>query len=482
MNIEYRILNIEIRSKSVIMRFSGILILVIFFSLVSVAQKTIINGFAPGAELKIIEISTPGDLITFWEKPLTTSRIDSTGHFSLTVNLEKTINVIISIDFHKTEMFLEPSKTYDIRIAPMKYNEYTEVNPFIQSQNLSLDTVNRDPQELNNLIGEFNEIYSGFLMENFKALYRDRRKVILDTFRVQLNQHFGSVKNSYFVNYALYKIASLEQLTQYYNQAQLARKYFTDKPVLYNNLEYMDFFNSFFSKYLTVTSKVLHKVDFTTMLRGPDPYKTTLKAMTADTILKNEQLRELVMLKGLMEFYDSPSYPQNDVLALIKATQERTKNPDNQLIAENIIQLLTRLKPGTKAPEFTLHDRDQKELSLKSLQGKPVVLFFWTTYCEACLSEMDMIRPLFDKYQENVHFVSISSDKYFSKMLYFISQKKDWMWTFLNIGDQSGVLKDYEVRSYPLFVLIDKEGKIYKYPAGQPSNGLEADLQKILEK
>ena len=59
--------------------------------------------------------------------------------------------------------------------------------------------------------------------------------------------------------------------------------------------------------------------------------------------------------------------------------------------------------------------------------------------------------------------------------------KKDYVWTFVNIGDQSEVLKDYDVRTYPLFVLIDKEGRIFKYPAGQPSSGLEADLQKILE-
>jgi thioredoxin-related protein len=42
------------------------------------------------------------------------------------------------------------------------------------------------------------------------------------------------------------------------------------------------------------------------------------------------------------------------------------------------------------------------------------------------------------------------------------------------------VLKDYDVRSYPLFVLIDKEGQIFKYPAELPSKGLDADLLKLL--
>jgi peroxiredoxin len=441
----------------------------------------VIEGVAPGAERKMIRVTTPGDLITFWEKPLGTSKIDSTGHFSLTINLEKTINTIISIDFHKAELLLEPSGKYSVRIAPMKYDEFTEVNPFIQSQNLEIESVNDDPEELNAMIGKFNSICSGFLMENFNALYRDRKKILLDTFRVQLNQHFGAVKNTYFLDYASYKIATLEQLTQYYSKAQLAKKYFTDKPVLYNNLEYMDFFNSFFSKYITATSNIIRKVDLAALLHGPDPYKSFMKAMAADSVLKKEQLRELVMLKGLMEMYDMPAYPQDQVMALINTTSAESKYPENRVIAEDIKNLLTKLKPGTKAPEFTLLNRDQKELSLKSLLGKPVVLCFWTTYCEGCLAELDLIKPLYDKYQENVHFVSVSADKYFSKMLYFINLKKDYVWNFVNIGDQSEVLKDYDVRTYPLFVLIDRDGKINKYPANLPSEGLEADLQKILE-
>ena len=90
------------------MRLSGVLFFILFISLSSSAQKTTIQGSAPGAERKIIRITAPGDLITFWEKPLASSRVDSTGHFSLSMNLEQTINVSISIDFHKTEMFLEP--------------------------------------------------------------------------------------------------------------------------------------------------------------------------------------------------------------------------------------------------------------------------------------------------------------------------------------------------------------------------------------
>ncbi|MEI7662039.1 MAG: TlpA disulfide reductase family protein [Bacteroidota bacterium] len=462
------------------LRFAGLLAFMFFF-LAAGAQKTVINGVAPGAERKTIQLSTPGDLITFLEKPLATAKVDSTGHFTLSVSLAKTIYSIITIDFHKTELYLEPTKTYNVRIAPMNYDDNTEVNPFIQSQNLGLEIADTSSSELNNLIGSFNSIYSAFLMENFNALYRNRNKQLLDTFKLQLNQHFGSVENSYFMTYAGFKIASLEQLTQYSSQAQLARIYFTAKAVQYNNLEYMDFFNSFFSKYLTATSPILHKTDCRPIMKGPDPYGAMMKFMATDTLLKNVQVRELVMLKGMMELYNTQGYSQDDVLAILSTAKEKSQYIENRAVADDMITFLTKLKPGTPAPEFSLINRDQKEVSLKSMRGKPVVLCFWTTYCEGCLSEMDLIRPLYDKYKDGILFVSISADKYFSKMLRFVNLKKDYVWTFLNVGEHPGVLKDYDVRSYPLFVLIDKEGKIFKYPAGQPSSGLEADLQKILQ-
>ncbi len=463
------------------MKYIFILWAGVFCQAFVLAQKTIISGTAYGAEGKLIRLSAPGDLITFWEKPLASAKVDSSGHFSINVTLDKTSLAFISIDFHRTELFLEPSLKYDLRIDPMNYDEKTEIDPNFESQNLNCSIANSDATELNALIGTFDSIYSGFLLKHFNGLYRDRNKVLLDTFRVHINQQFGAAKNSYFISYVTYKLASLEQLTQYYNQPQIAIKYFSDKPVLYNNQEYMEFFNNYFSKYLTVTSNIFRKMDLHPVLKSRDPYTALLKVMTADTLLKNNRLRELVMLKGLMELYTTPSFSQPEILSAILMAKEKTPFPENRTVAENMISLLTKLKPGTLAPEFTLISREQKEVSLKSLRGKPVVLCFWTTYCDDCLSEMELISQLYETYKDKIHFVCVSADKSFSKMLFFVNLKKNYLWTFVHMGDHVEVLKEYEVNSYPLFVLIDKDGKINKYPAAQPSNGLEADLQKILE-
>ena len=95
---------------------------------------------------------------------------------------------------------------------------------------------------------------------------------------------------------------------------------------------------------------------------------------------------------------------------------------------------------------------------------------------------MDLLKPIFEKYKDKIWFVSISADNQFEKMVYFLTLKKDFDWIFLHIGDQIQVLKDYDVRTYPFYVLIDDKGKIMQYPAELPSTGLETTLEKIFSK
>jgi thiol-disulfide isomerase/thioredoxin len=453
----------------------------LFFAVTVNAQETVITGTAAGAEGKLIQLHTPGDLITFLEKPLVSTRVDSSGHFSLTLKLDRTIYAVLSINFHKTEIFLEPLKTYRVKIAPMNYDDYKEINPFVQASSLLVEIIYPQPDELNILIGDFNALYNAFVLKHFNDLYRDRNKATLDTFKISINDRFVGVTNAYFNNYMAYKVASLEQLTHAFSSPQLIKNYFSGRPVLYENLEYMDFFNTTFSKYLTVTSRVLRKADYPAILRGPDPYAVLMKLLATDSALHEVQLRELVLLKGMMEMYNTVDYPKEEVLGVIRAIGDKSSHPGNKVVSEDMIRLLTRLKPGSEAPDFSLADLKQNQVSLKSLRGKPVLIGFWTTYCQGCLSDMDLIKPLFDKYKDRMAFLSISADKEFYKMLYFINLKPNYVWTFLHLGENSQLLKDYDVRSYPLFVLIDKNGKIYQYPADQPGNGLEATIEKLLQ-
>jgi peroxiredoxin len=444
------------------------------------AEPVKIMGTAPGAEGKTVQMIRYDDLITFTEKVVAKAVVDTSGNFTLEFDAQKTFSGSMAIDFHRADLFVEPGKKYYIAIGKMDYDDAREINPFIQSQSLDVNFKQYDMSELNSLVQQFNIIYNNFLLDNFNALYRDHDKSRLDTFRIKVVTSFAEEKNVYFNNYVKYKMAGLEQLCQSISQMQLGKKYFAEVPIQYENVEYMDFFNTYFSKYLTVTSRALKFKDYRAILSGASPYEGMMKVLATDSILHRPQIRELVMLKGLMEMYKDTSYSKEAITGLLSKVAAESNFPDNKVVAGNILTYLTRLKPGSPAPVFKLKDRNQKSVSLEDFKGKPVLLNFWTTYCEGCTSEMDLVKPLYDKYSSKMGFISISADKDFIKMLFFINLKSNYVWNFLHVGDEIELLKQYDVRIYPLFVLIDKDGKIWRYPAENPSAGLEGQIKALL--
>jgi thiol-disulfide isomerase/thioredoxin len=376
---------------------------------------------------------------------------------------------------------MQPGHSYKMQLDPINYTDNLEVNPFILSQNLEIKLINPGDNELNIWINTYDDKYNDFLLDNFNALYLERKKNYLDTFRIQVNDWYRGIDQPYFQGYMKYKTAGLEQIARASSKYNLAKTYFVDQPILYNNVEYMQFFNSYFTKYITASSDILRKIDLVPIIQGVSPYSKLMKTLSADSVLRNEELRELVLLKGLYEiFYTNPEL-QKAIIAIFNAVAQESPWDMNRVVATNMKAKVTKLRPGTPAPEFTLIGRT-KDVShaLKEFRGKPVVLNFWTTFCQGCLAEMELEVPLYEKYKDQVEFISICTDRYWIKMNYFVMIKPEYAWTFLHFSDNTDLLVDYEVRTYPLYVVIDKDGNIVQTPAPSPSEGLERLIEDLI--
>ena len=445
----------------------------------SYSQQVTITGSAIGAEGKTIRIIAWGDLITFTEERVAEAEIDTMGNFSMTFDLPSTTFIAVAIDLHRLELLMQPGQTYKMKLAPINYTDNLEVNPFILSQNLKIELINPDKNELNILINGYNNKYNQFLLDHFNALYLERKKNYLDTFRIQVNSGYTGIDQPYFQDFIRYKTAGLEQIAHAKNQYDLARSYFIDQPILYNNVEYMQFFNNFFTKYLKATSNILRKIDLIPIIKGAAPYPNLMKTLAADSVLRNEDLRELVLLKGLYEYFYANQELQDPIIAILKTISQESPWEGNRLVAADMVAKVTKLRRGTPAPEFSLMGRKKDQFhSLKDFRGKPVVINFWTTFCQGCLAEMELQVPLYEKYKEQVEFISICADRYWIKMNYFALTKPEYAWTLLHYSDDTDLLVDFEVRTYPLYVVIDREGNIFQAPAPHPSEGLK---QVILE-
>jgi cytochrome c biogenesis protein CcmG/thiol:disulfide interchange protein DsbE len=135
---------------------------------------------------------------------------------------------------------------------------------------------------------------------------------------------------------------------------------------------------------------------------------------------------------------------------------------------------------GHAAPNFSRPDLSRRKIVLSSYRGKIVLLNFWATWCEPCLTEM----PTFVEWQKqygsgNFQVIGISMDDAAPEVIATVSRLK------LNypvvMGDEY-LGDDYGgVLGLPVTFLIDRGGKIQGRYQGAPLTRINSDIQHLLQ-
>jgi peroxiredoxin len=111
---------------------------------------------------------------------------------------------------------------------------------------------------------------------------------------------------------------------------------------------------------------------------------------------------------------------------------------------------------GQSLPDFNFRSIDGKEMKLKDLKGKPMVINFWFAGCMPCLAELPELNALKEKYKNSdVLFLSMT----FEKRTTVINYLKKHPFNFIPISDVKAYC-DHMTDSYPLTLFVDKNGII----------------------
>lgn len=138
------------------------------------------------------------------------------------------------------------------------------------------------------------------------------------------------------------------------------------------------------------------------------------------------------------------------------------------------------LSAGQNAP-----DREMKEITgagytLASQRGKPIFIDFWATWCPPCRISIPEVKKLHAEYgPRGVEVVGISLDDRIDSVQQFV-QDAELKHRQIFSGD-SGIDKAYGIRGIPMFVAIDKEGRISKIWTGF-SPGMAEEWRSELER
>jgi peroxiredoxin len=120
--------------------------------------------------------------------------------------------------------------------------------------------------------------------------------------------------------------------------------------------------------------------------------------------------------------------------------------------------------PGDPAPDFTLLLDDGRYVRLSDLQGQPVVLNFWATWCPPCRAEMpELVKAANAGEDVIVLAVAVKEDR--TTVKNFAVEYK------LNLPvalDRQGKLSDlYRVQGFPTTYFIDRDGNFTARVVGQ---------------
>ena len=121
------------------------------------------------------------------------------------------------------------------------------------------------------------------------------------------------------------------------------------------------------------------------------------------------------------------------------------------------------LSIGQYAPEISLNDPDENQLTLSSLRGKYVLLDFWAAWCRPCRVENPNIVKMYNKYKNygfEVFQVSLDRDK----STWINAINKDGLNELNHVSDlkfwKSDAAITYNIKSIPASFFIDPDGKI----------------------
>ena len=148
------------------------------------------------------------------------------------------------------------------------------------------------------------------------------------------------------------------------------------------------------------------------------------------------------------------------------------------------IELRQRIEPGRMAPEFTLARRDSSLVSLADYRGKVVVLDFWASWCRPCRASFPWVREFYEEYREKgVEIIGVSIDENKASWEKALDEERlPWPQVIDEIEKvRSRVGGLYHVLAVPMFVVVDKEGKIV-VRAHMEKKELSAVVEKVLGK
>lgn len=428
-----------------------------------------------------IQLFGTADFITGTKELLAIDTVAEDGSFRLSFPLDQTKLIAIPLGIYECILYVEPHSRYQVILPPYQPKTKGDLfNPFFAPVQTYLGIKNIDSTDVNLQIAAFNDQYHAYLDSNYYYIFKHPREANIESVIKRIESSFDSIPDLYFYNYRKYKYAWLKYTTIMRDNRYVTREYFNNQPILYQNTSYMDLFNQLYTNYLTFylnTSEGERLYSDIAQAKSPMFVKETFSNNMA---LLNDTLQEFVLLKGLHDAFYSKDFPTSSLLITLDSIASDSKIEVHREIAKNIRRKVLKMHTGYDPPAFSLFDTDSVLRTNKEYLSNYVYLNFISVESFACQKDLELLKELYEKHKTDFRVVSISVDDDFDLVKKYF-QEHGYEWTLLHDSSDKATAQDYNVRVYPMYYLINPEGKLSMSPAPGPGEGFEWYFFNLLQ-
>lgn len=444
------------------------------------AQNVSLHGVAPEYAGEEFVFYTFDDQITFKEKELCRVLVSENGEFRCIFSVEKTMYVFMHLGVYEAFVFVEPEKNYSIILPEKKEKTMADkLNPYFEPIQYHLGIENSSEKELNYQLAYFDEIFNIMLKNTSYLIYTKDKKLDVDKELARVDSVFSDVDIKYFNDFKKYKFAAYRQLASQKKYKSISNTYYLNKEILYENPAYMDLFNQVYKEYFQYFGRTKNGEKIYKDIARDKSITLLKETLGSDSILTNDTLKELVILKCLHDEFYNDMLSRSAMLTVLDSLALKTNIEEHKKLAHNIRDKVSKLMTGYSPPKFELLDKDSNLVSLETLKGKYVYLGFCTTVSYACIKEFEMLRNFYEHHKNHFEIVIICMDESLAQMKYFV-ERKEYPYTFLHYGNAPEVFKDYDIRAFPTYYFIGKDGALLMSPAPSPDQKAEEVIFKLM--
>jgi phosphate/sulfate permease len=190
-----------------------------------------------------------------------------------------------------------------------------------------------------------------------------------------------------------------------------------------------------------------------------------------------------MLIKGMKDAFTDGLYERQDIIRMLEKIASRTKFEQHKKTALQTIDYLNGIShKGLSIKDFEIKNVMGETQNLQQFIQKPLVLNFVKLNDNDSKRELEVVNYMYENIKDNCEVLTVCCDRSLDAMYNFLKNTKignRYKWNFAFFDSDYDLLEYFQVKAFPLFILISPDGKVEENPMRNPSEG---SLSRFLNK